>query len=512
MVHAMNLEGKRILLLEEKQETIRLIRQAFAAVGAEERLEVVNSVVAARMAVATATPDLALLDLIRDDSGKVDLLQVGSGCDFPVIILAGDGDEKDAVAAMKAGALDFLIKSEVDFKTLPQIAEQALHEWKQIRQAREAETELRESKARYQRLYQQFQALLDGIPDVLILLDSRLNIEWINRAGKIRFETGDILPGQTPCCYEIFHHKTEPCGSCPVLASFASGRVEESLVTTPGGRIWGIKAFPLKAPDGRVQNVIELASEVTDKIKSRAEGVRASQLATLGELAAGVAHEINNPVNSIINFGQLLLDRHPEPGRDQEIAAEIIDEGLRIAKTVKSLLSFAQNRGEAKRAVHLEEIVAACLDLSNSQLRKEGIRVEVDLPPDLPPAMVENQPIQQVLLNLISNARYALNEKFPPHHPDKLLRFTGGLRKVGNRSTIRLEVTDFGIGIPRHLLGRVMDHYFTTKPPERGNGLGLSMSREALEKQGGQLEIASVEGVSTTVTLDLPVAQGGGVS
>lgn len=504
----MNLDGKKILLVENDQVNAQLIRHSFAASGAVTKLYLVASLEEARRLIEREPPDLAVIDLaLSDANGGLDLLQQGYGrFDFPVIILATQGDEKSAVAAMKAGAQDFLIKNEVNLKALPQIAEGALREWKQMRLAREAESELRASEARYKRLYQQFQALLDGIPDVLILLDSRLNIEWINRAGKERFGTGDLDPGQSPCCYEVFHHNAEPCSSCPVLASFASGQVEESLVTTPGGRIWGIKAFPLKGPHGEVQNVIELASEVTNKIKLRAEGVRASQLATLGELAAGVAHEINNPVNSVINFGQLLLDRHAPPDRDHEIAREIIDEGLRIAKTVKSLLSFAQNRGEAKRQIRLEEIVAACLDLSNSQLRKEGIQVELDLPADLPPVLVENQPIQQVLLNLISNARYALNEKYPPHHPSKLLIFKGRRHRTAAGEMIRLEVTDLGTGIPRHLIGRVMDHYFTTKPPDRGNGLGLSMSREVMSKQGGELHISSVEGESTTVTLDLPVA------
>jgi signal transduction histidine kinase/DNA-binding NarL/FixJ family response regulator len=505
----LSLDRKKILLVEDDPDHVRLIRQSFVAAGAEAGLCVVGSTEEARRLIASDPPDLAIIDLVpQGGSGGFDLLQQERGpSGFPVIILTTRGGEKSAVAAMKAGAQDFLIKNEVNLKALPQIVEGVLREWKQLRLTREAEAELRESKARYKRLYQQFQTLLDGIPDVLVLLDAHLNIEWINRAGKERFDTGGSIPGQSPCCYEVFHHNAAPCSSCPVLASFASGKVEESLVTTSAGRIWGIKAFPLKGPDGRVQNVIELASEVTDKIKSRAEGVRASQLATLGELAAGVAHEINNPVNSIINYGQLLLDRHQSGDRDHDVAREIIDEGLRIARTVKSLLSFAQNRGEPKRPVRLEEIVAACLDLSNSQLRKEGIAVDVDLPPELPAVLVENQPIQQVLLNLISNSRYALNEKYPPHHPGKRLLLKGRLLETP-RPMVRLEVTDLGTGIPRHLLGRVMEHYFTTKPPDRGNGLGLSMSREVVSKQGGELRIDSVEGESTTVTLDLPVAAG----
>lgn len=504
----MGLDGKMILVVENDPEQIRQIREAFAAAGAEAALEVVATPARARQVIGRERPDLAIIDLLpRNGEDRIELLQTDAGTvEFPVIILARTGDEKSAVAAIKAGALDFLVRNEVNIRALPQIVERALREWRQLQLTREAEAELRQSKARYKRLYQQFQALLDGIPDILILFDANLQIGWINRAGMERFGIGELEEETSPCCYEAFHGNSVPCSGCPVQASFASGKAEESLITTPGGRIWGIKAFPLKGPDGQIQNVIELASEVTEKIKLRAEGVRASQLATLGELAAGVAHEINNPVNSIINFGQLLLDRHQQGDRDHEVAREIIDDGMRIASMVRSLLSFAQNRGEAKRALRLDEIIAFCLDLSNSQLRKEGITVELDLPPDLPPVVVENQPIQQVVLNLISNARYALNEKYPPNHPGKRLSFRGrGLAGEGG-ARVRLEVTDFGTGIPAQVLGRVMDHYFTTKPPDRGNGLGLSMSREVVAKQGGELRIASVDGESTTVTLELPAA------
>ncbi|AMV71985.1 response regulator [Desulfuromonas carbonis] len=505
----MGLEGKMILLIENDPEHIRQIREAFAAAAAEAALEVVATPAQARAKIGQERPDLVIIDLLPQAAADgIELLQSATGTvEFPVIILARTGDEKSAVAAIKAGALDFLVRNEVNIRALPQIVEGRLREWKQLQLTREAEAELRQSKARYKRLYQQFQALLDGIPDILILFDANLKIGWINRAGMERFGIGALEDGTSPCCFEDFHGNREPCSDCPVQASFTSGKAEESLVTTPGGRIWGIKAFPLKGPDGEIQNVIELASEVTEKIKLRAEGVRASQLATLGELAAGVAHEINNPVNSIINFGQLLLDRHHDVDRDYEVAREIIDDGMRIARMVRSLLSFAQNRGEARRALRLDEIIAFCLDLSNSQLRKEGISVELDLPTDLPAVVVENQPIQQVVLNLISNARYALNEKYPPNHPGKRLSFRGRRLAGEDGARVRLEVTDFGTGIPAQVLGRVMDHYFTTKPPDRGNGLGLSMSREMVAKQGGELRIASIEGESTTVTLDLPAAE-----
>ena len=505
--------GKRILLVEDNRVNADLVRQTFREFGSDMLLQVVGSIEKARKVVATAPPDVAVIDLIRPaDGASIELLRdEGSEPRFPVVILTDRGDQRSAVEAIKAGALDYIVKSDVTLKALPQIVGRTLREWQQIQLTGETERALRESKTRYKHLYQQFQALLDGIPDVLVLLDPDLRIDWINRAGQERFQTPPPSHAGEPgyFCYEIFHDRRKPCDGCPVVTCFQSGVAEDNLIGGSDGTIWGVKAFPLKDAGEEVQNVIILASEVTEKIKTRSEALRASQLATLGELAAGVAHEINNPANGIINYGQLLFDQYPEGSREQEIAQEIIEEGSRIARTVKNLLSFAQVRGEEAHAVRVEDILDACLDLSYSQIKKEGIRLRMELPPDLPAVHVQNQPIQQVVLNLISNARYALNEKYPLKDPDKQLLIRGRLESDAGRDVVRLEFSDCGVGIPEKVLSRVMDPFFTTKPADRGTGLGLSMSREIIRKQGGRILITSIEGESTTVVIELPVAAKG---
>ncbi|MEZ4599805.1 MAG: GAF domain-containing protein [Syntrophotaleaceae bacterium] len=171
--------------------------------------------------------------------------------------------------------------------------------------------ELSESRQEYISLYQQFQILLDGIPDCLFLLESDMKIVWGNKAAaSLMGLDGSELQGKT--CFCLLAKRSDICSDCPVAQCFTSGRTEEGLFTAEQGRIFGIKAFPLKKPDGAVENVITLASDITEKMRFRREAEQAGRLASLGQLAAGVAHEINNP-NGVLSLNtKILADFFPK--------------------------------------------------------------------------------------------------------------------------------------------------------------------------------------------------------
>ncbi|MCK5504040.1 MAG: GAF domain-containing protein, partial [Thermodesulfovibrionia bacterium] len=220
----------------------------------------------------------------------------------------------------------------------------------------------------------------------------------------------------------------------------------------------------------------ELQQEIAERKLAEAEALRASQLASLGELAAGVAHEINNPVNGIINYTQILFNKSEAGSKEHDIAGRIIREGDRIADIVKSLLSFARDNKDKKHPVHIHEIISESLALTETQIKKDGIHLRVKVSPDLPKIVAQPQQIEQVFLNIISNARYALNQKYPEAHDNKVLEITADKAIINNNRHIRTIFYDKGTGIPDEIQGKIINPFFSTKSDSQGTGLGLSIS------------------------------------
>jgi PAS domain S-box-containing protein len=245
--------------------------------------------------------------------------------------------------------------------------------------------------------------------------------------------------------------------------------------------------------------------DITEKKRLRAEAMRAGHLTSLGELAAGVAHEINNPISGIIGYAEVLKDTFEEQGQDDDIPKKIIKEGERIAEIVKNLLSFARDREEEHSPAKVTDILSDALGLIEKRIIKDGIKFSVHIPDDLPKVKARSKEIQQVFLNVISNARYALNQRYPEPHEENVSEITGEIADIQGRKYVRIIFYDRGIGMPGNIVNRISDPFFSTKSPGEGAGLGLSISHGILQNHGGRLWFESVEGEYTEVVVDLPV-------
>lgn len=240
---------------------------------------------------------------------------------------------------------------------------------------------------------------------------------------------------------------------------------------------------------------------------------QSAKLASLGELSAGVAHEINNPLNGVINFAQLLKDEPVErtPFEHQMIDG-IIAEGGRIAEIVRGLLTFARHDENEPRNIQLDELISTSIALFGRQLEKDGVRIEIDLAPDLPRVRGDASRLRQVIVNMVSNAHHALKSKVTLPGEEKIFRIAArrGHNDNGNNGTMaHIEFYDNGVGIRREDLPRVFDPFFTTRRDTGGTGLGLSISFGIIRNEGGTLDVESEQGRYTRFHVALPAVDQG---
>jgi signal transduction histidine kinase len=263
---------------------------------------------------------------------------------------------------------------------------------------------------------------------------------------------------------------------------------------------------------GAIIGVVGVALDVSDRSQQsqdvgvwQAHARHQQRLEAIGTLASGVAHEINNPVQSIMNYAQLIA-RRSGSSEVATYAQEILHEAQRVASIVKGLLSFARQEGEPYTDVQVSEIVASTLSLVSALLRKEGIQLDVELVDDLPSVRCHPQQIQQVLMNLLGNARDALNERYGAGDSDKRILITGRFRRRDGRRFVRLTVEDHGVGIPEQALEKVFDPFWTSKPQDQAAGLGLSVSQGIVVEHGGAISVESEKNRFTRFHVDLPCA------
>ena len=268
--------------------------------------------------------------------------------------------------------------------------------------------------------------------------------------------------------------------------------------------------------------------DVTAQKELEAQLVQAQRLESVGTLASGVAHEINNPLMAILNFAELITI---QAGQDATIgahAAWICKEATRAAKIVKCLLSFAHRDETSLRPARAVDLVEEAVSLVGAILRREQILLHVDVPRDLPPIQCQGPEIQQVIINLLTNARDALRTEGASPQRGKKVTVLGRELRAGTqphegdgikdppdptgghhgacRRYVRLTVEDNGSGIPEKIRERIFDPFFTTKPVGEGTGLGLSISHGIVKRHGGMLTVESEPRGVTRFHVDLPVA------
>ena len=411
-------------------------------------------------------------------------------------------DGQGEIAWFVCLALDITerLKSQAALKRSEQIQQQLIRHLARTRQLMEAalnariasETALFAKEQELNKVNNELRGILDAVEEGLILYSRDLEIVWSNREACKYFPAADaphpaLSPDYVRDCFR---------SAAPFADQFSRG----------GGQILDILVYPIFDEEGVVQSVLEVVRDVTVKTHQQAEVVRTAHLASLGELAAGVAHEINNPIHGIMNYAELLARRFPAEERVGDICGRIVKESERVAHIVRALLDFSRKGDGGKVGVRIEEVVDGALILCRSQLKTDNIALCWDRGEiGLLEVLADPQQIVQVVLNLIGNARDSLNDKYPDADPDKRIEFSLATLEKGGRNWARVSVLDRGGGIPESHLPKVLNPFFSTKGNGRGTGLGLSICNTIIADHQGMLEIESQEGESTTASFLLPV-------
>lgn len=350
--------------------------------------------------------------------------------------------------------------------------------------------------------------LFHSMQDPLIVVTPDGEIVDVNPAMlKVSGKNREDVVGQGIC--KIIHGGRWPHIKCP-LEEFLltrSSRVEDTRLPGLDGE-YSLSVIPVKKVEDGRELILLMARKLTRDEVRKVESIRTAQLAAIGELAAGVAHEVNNPINGIINFAQLLLDESDQGSEQAELLTRIVREGERIAAIIYNLLSFAREDGNDFVAVDLNEVLKESLSLVQHQLEKDGIQVSTQC--YQPSCLIVGNflQMQQVVLNLISNSRYALNERYGGGAVEgKKILITCAPVDLASGKCIRLVVKDEGTGIPQGILEKVFEPFFTSKPAGKGSGLGLSISYGIIKNHNGILRVNSILNRYTEMIIEIPASE-----
>ena len=332
----------------------------------------------------------------------------------------------------------------------------------------------------------------DAIQHSIFLVDNQLRIFRVNRTSEMIYGNAGNLIGKKYT--KILYGEDQPPPECPIWACLWGAQpVQREGPHQRWGGYYHYYAFPVLNADGDVERVVYYEKDVTEEKKSEQRLQQSERLKALGTLAAGVAHEIRNPL-ATINFNTQMLQRELslDPAQ-QQMFDDVVQQIKKIDRIVHQVLNFAKPRDPQFLPHHLNEIVGYCYDLAKAHLRKAKMEVTLDLGDNLPKLIVDYNQISQVIMNLMINAIEAMSE--------------GGTLTIRTMfqedpAAVVLLITDSGDGILEEDRDRIFDPFFTRK--SEGTGLGLSISRQILEKHGACIELDTEVGAGTTFHIMFP--------
>jgi signal transduction histidine kinase/DNA-binding response OmpR family regulator len=517
----MGIKTVKLLLVEDSEAHAELMRRAFEADTDPFDITVAGSIKLAENNLEQFTPDLVIADFLLPDGKGTQLLQANEDDrKFPVVIMTSHGNEQVAVDALKTGAIDYVVKSDAAFSSMPHLAKHVLREWDHIIKRKIAETELLEQ-------FKLNELLLDSLPHAAMLIRKDRIIMAANATAR---ESGAVVGKK---CWETFgqseyisvedkdyirKHGYDPpegikCIHCMADASMAVGEPSNNPEIYAFGRILDTYWAPLDA-----DVYLHWAIDITERKRAEDEKVelekqlqQAQKMESIGTLTGGIAHDFNNMLGVILGNTELAMDDVPEWNPAIHNLEEVKIASLRARDVIRQLLSFSRKSTQDKKSIKISSIITESIKLLRSSI-PTTIDIRQNIPTDLDIIIADPTQIHQVIINLCTNASHAMEEDggtlwvnlmnieldkemaaiYPDLNPGKY---------------VKLSVEDTGCGIDPEIINQVFDPYFSTKAVGKGFGMGLSVVHGIVKGHGGSITVSSEPGKGAIFDLLFPAIE-----
>jgi len=361
-------------------------------------------------------------------------------------------------------------------------------------------TEQREMERRLHREQEFARRLMDSFPDLVVTLDAESRYTFISPQilDVLGYQPEDLIgkklgshidPHDLPAMQELIANLIS--GHC------SNGQIEYRTQHKNGAwQLFRASARPLHDEMGRTTGIIASVRDITEQQRLQQQLIQSERLAAMGQMIAGVAHELNNPLTAILGVTELMRDQTTDENahRQLDLAHR---QARRAAHIVESLLVFSRPATPRNALLHISDLLQRTVQLHEHSLRSNNIQVDLMARPDLPTVLGDSNQLTQVFLNLIVNAEQAIREV----RDQGMLRIRAGV--VGDRVLITFQ--DDGVGIHRETLPRIFDPFFTTKRPGRGTGLGLSICMAIVREHNGDISAQPLPDGGSVFTVSLPV-------
>lgn len=527
----------KVLIVEDNYDDRRLLKLNMQHHGCEV-IEASDGKEALEIAIKEK-PDLIISDILMPKMDGFELLwslkQNEQTKNIPFIFYSAIyTGEKDKKLAMALGAEAFIEKPkepEELYRRICEITEQCkitsssrlpdmelilkeqdfLKSYSHIvaSKLKEKVKELSELNKKHSQLCNEYKTFLDSLPDNIFLIDSDLKVLWINKGVERCFNiNADEVIGKH--CYEFFHDKDTPCSICPVQKAFVTGNMQSMEKSTRDGRIWDIRAVPIKDDKGNVLNVIEIVREITQEKKIQEQLFHAQRMEDIGILAGGIAHDFKNMLTPIVGFAQLIKLSVDRDSPLYKYAENIISAGEKASTLAQGLLAFSRRQLLDIKPLLIDDLI---YDFSKiiSRIIGEDIELKLNLNAGKHTVMADITQIQQVLMNLVTNARDAMLKGGMLTISTELMEIDDNFIRIHgfgkSGKYILITVTDTGIGMDENIKSKIFEPFFTTKPVGKGTGLGLSIVYGIVKQHNGYINVYSEPGIGTTFRIYLPVSE-----
>jgi len=501
----------KILLIEDNPDHILFTKKILEKESGQFECAPVGEVKEGLRKIIEESYDLILCDYRLPGFTALDILKEmrSKGKDLPLVVVTASGSEKVAVDLMKEGAYDYVVKDASYGDILPVVVKRSMERFNAKKERENLETKVKQAA-------EEWEATFNSITDLISIHNLDFKIIRVNKAFTKRF---GMKPEEVigKSCYEILHGTKEPLDNCPHKKALETKKSQQMEFFDPRFRIYlEASVSPIFNENGEVTATVHILKDISARKKAeqkladayqevkdtQEQLVQSSKMAAIGQLAAGISHELNQPLTGIKGFAQVAFLDLDEQSPLRADLQKIIEQADRMDIIIQNVRLFAKKSEFVLKEFDINKSIEDTLMLLTEQLKVLNIRLQESLGSNLPLIKGDANQLQQVFLNLITNARDAI---------DSLKRPEGGEITIKtylsqDKKNIEIIIQDTGCGIPGENLPNIFNPFFTTKSPAGGMGLGLSIVYRIIESHNGKIDVESQAGRGATFKILLPVA------